>query len=117
MIVQLTNNNIFLNNNINNLPKKLFYQGKQKKKKKRKQKADKDNVSFTSNQNLTNILCDVSENQKIITKIATLNIRHITDIKLQAVLNYMKKYNIIIMGLIETQKSDKEIKFLKFFRV
>ncbi|PKB98930.1 DNase I-like protein [Rhizophagus irregularis] len=55
---------------------------------------------------------DLSENQKIVTKIAVLNVRMLTEIKFNLILDYMKKYDLSIMGLTETQRSDKEIKYM-----
>lgn len=110
MIVQPYNKN--LNNNYNfNLQYNMNYQGKKKKKK--KQKSLINNVTHTTKSVFNDVSRDSdSDNQKIFTKIALLNVRTITEIKLQAVINYIKHNNLHIFGLTETQKSDKEIKLL-----
>lgn len=110
MIVQPKQNNI--NNNYSFNPQRFMLQPGKKKKKK---KCISSNISNNSNSfdtlNLRSRDID-SENQKIFTRIAVLNIRIITDIKLQSVLNYMKENKINILGLTETQKTDREIKLL-----
>ncbi|CAB4437388.1 unnamed protein product [Rhizophagus irregularis] len=56
--------------------------------------------------------CDIDENKKLITKVATLNIQTLSSIKLGLIIEYMTKNNIDILGLTETNKLDKDIKYM-----
>src|SRR5688572_12034910 len=58
------------------------------------------------------ILKKKEEGQKIIPKIATLNVQNLSEAKLNILINYMKKEKIDIMGLTETHRMDREIKFM-----
>ncbi|CAB4445624.1 unnamed protein product [Rhizophagus irregularis] len=51
------------------------------------------------------------DNQRYFTKIAVLNICTLTEYKLNNIFDYIRKNGIDIMGITETQKTDKEIKF------
>ncbi|GET64502.1 hypothetical protein RIR_jg7056.t1 [Rhizophagus irregularis DAOM 181602=DAOM 197198] len=48
----------------------------------------------------------------MIPKIATLNVQNLSETKLNILINYMKKENINIIGLTETHRMDREIKFM-----
>lgn len=109
MSVQLNNNNNLINNYISK-PNPHVYNFKRKMKKKRK----KENIQhITTNTALNEHMSrDHDEKKKLITKIATLNIRTLNSIKLSLIIEYMTKNNLDILGLTETNKLDKEIKHM-----
>lgn len=109
MIVQ-QNIQLNLNNNSHINPhSKLNFKRKKKKKKKRRSV----DISFNNNNSLLNETSrDIYDVKNFITKVACLNVRTLSEIRLSVILDYMNTHKIDIMGLVETNISDQEIKYM-----
>lgn len=85
---------------------------KRKKKKMKKWKQNDNELLFPYTTLLNKKSRDFNDNQKLITKITCLNARTLSEIRLTTILDYINKNGIDIMGLMETNKPDYEIKYM-----
>ena len=111
MSEQLNNNNLI--NNYSNLqpPHLINYKRKKKKKKNNLMNISQDYTIPNYINDNVDMFTNGHDNQKYFTKIAVLNVCNLTEYKLNNIFDYIRKNGIDIMGITETQKTDKEIKF------